>query len=320
MAEETATNPAAGEATPAPGVAETDDTTLDLGGVVGDNQESDDDEAPAPSEVETGSKPDDEVEEVERGGQKYKVPKVLVAELLMNEDYTKKTQVLAEQRRTLDELQTAVTERAKAHEAEVQADIAEHAAVYAMTERLKAYDRIDWRTWNDQDQTSAQAAWMEYQQLKDAKATAEGALQTKTQERTAQRTLEEQRRTQEQSAADAKLIQEGFAAIKREFPDWSEPVASKTLEFGQKIGGFTPAELSEVRDPRMIKILHLARLGQEAIAQQRAATTQVKAQVTAPVPVVAGNAPARKNPERMSTDEWVRERNKQVAKRRSAGR
>lgn len=317
MTDETATNPVAGDTvSPAPGVAETDDTAIDLGGIIGDEADGEGGEGDAPAGDAPAPKPEDELEEVERGGQKYKVPKALLPELLMQEDYTKKTQALAEQRRILDEATQAVIDRAKTQEEDVRADIAEHAAVHAMGERLKAYDRIDWRAWTEQDPAQANAAWMEYQQLKDAKATAEGALTKKTQERAEQRTLEEQRRTQEQSAADAKLVQEGYAAIKRDFPDWSPEVANKTLDFGQKVGGFTPAELNEVRDPRMIKILHLARIGQEAIAKQRATTTQLKVQEVAPVPVVAGNAPARKDPNRMNTEEWMRERNKQIAKKR----
>jgi hypothetical protein len=56
-------------------------------------------EPDAPPEVETS---DDDSEEVDYEGEKYKLPKKLKDALLRQQDYTQKTQQVAEQRRAIE--------------------------------------------------------------------------------------------------------------------------------------------------------------------------------------------------------------------------
>src|SRR5215204_3179929 len=63
-----------------------------------------------PTEAETEA---EELEEIERNGKKYKIPTALKSELLMQQDYTRKTQEVAEQRRAIEAEQQALEERTK---------------------------------------------------------------------------------------------------------------------------------------------------------------------------------------------------------------
>ena len=64
------------------------------------------DESPQPEEME----PPPELEEVEHEGKKYQIPKPLKGALLMQADYTRKTQEVAEQRRAVEEQQRQYAE------------------------------------------------------------------------------------------------------------------------------------------------------------------------------------------------------------------
>ena len=61
-----------------------------------DATERDDDDNPIESE------PADETDEIEKDGQKYRIPKALKDNFLMHRDYTHKTQALAEKERQID--------------------------------------------------------------------------------------------------------------------------------------------------------------------------------------------------------------------------
>lgn len=320
---EDATNLVADENASVPGVddataAEIDDQIDETGAEDGQTGEGEEGEDQA--QVDDG----EEFVEVEREGKKFKVPKALHGELLMQQDYTRKTQALAEQHRSFEQAREAFEQAQEAERTALIEDRAEIGKVASLQQQLEQWKAVDWDAIEQEDAQNGTnktaRALRQYNALKDELSDAEGVLKAKQDQRVAQRTLEQQRQSEAEKADDARLIQEGYAAMKRDFPDWSPEVGQKTMEFGFKIGGFTPQELNQVRDPRMIKILHLARLGQEAVTQKRAATNVQRAQATQPVPTVdAGRAaPAKGEPK--DPDEWAKWRNKQIADKRRAGR
>jgi hypothetical protein len=76
--------------------------------------------------------------------------------------------------------------------------------------------------------------------------------------------------------------------------------------------GLSPEDLNELSDPRLVKILHHACLGHEAQQQASAAQRLAKAQTVRPAIEVGGTGGGPKDPNRMSTDEWMRHRRGQV--------
>lgn len=282
MDEET-TNLVEGEAAPETEVENEVETEIEL----------DDDGNPIEA-----SEPEDEFEEVERDGRKLKVAKELAAELMMQADYTRKTQELAEQRKALD------VERQTVEQA-TQAELQAQAQVIAIDGRLQEYANIDWDAWESQDPFAAQKGWREFQQLQTARGHAAQSFHQLKHERTSAAQLER-----------AKRVEEGAAVLAKEIPGWSQELGAKLLDYGVKSFGFTRAEIEDFEDPRMVKVLHAAFEAEKSKTQQRKVETQAKALSVQPAAKVAGaTAKPAGLDDRLSADEWLRRRNEQLRKR-----
>lgn len=246
--------------------------------------------------------PADDTEEVEYEGKKYVIPKALKPALMMNADYTRKTQEVAEQRRALEAQRQQLTQQAQT----LQEYLQDAAKAVALDEQIKQFEQVDWNALNQQDPVKAQQLWMTYSQLKDSRADVLGQLQQKEQ----QRALEEQQRL-------AKQLEESHAILARDIKGWSPELAGKLRDFAIEKFGFSAQELGQVTDVRVVKLLHRAYVGDQLIAKQMGAATQTAAPRVKPVPTVGANAPAGKDPSRMSTDEWMKYRNEQLRKQRT---
>jgi Asp-tRNA(Asn)/Glu-tRNA(Gln) amidotransferase A subunit family amidase len=240
---------------------------------------------------------DDDSEEVERDGVKYKVPKALTKELMMHADYTRKTQEVAEQRKALE------AERQTIHQASND-EINARARIVAIDERLAAYSKVDWAAWNDTDPFEAQKGFMEFQQLKDARGQAVGIAGQLAQ----QRTLAAQQET-------AKRIEEGRAVLQRDISGWNDELAAALLDTGIKQYGFDRGEIESFEDPRMVKVLHDAHQFHILKAKQQKAQKHVQAQQVTPAAKASGATPKQGLDDRLSIEEWQRRRNEQVRKR-----
>ncbi len=241
--------------------------------------------------------PEDDHEEIEKDGLKFRIPKALKGDFLMQQDYTRKTQELAEQRRTFQQEREQYGQLS-------QAELAAQAQVYTIDSALKEYQQIDWRTWQDTDPAAASKAFTEYQLLKDQRQGAMGQYANAQQ----QRTLQEQRES-------AERMQQGAEVLKREIPGWGEDKAKALLDFGHQLG-FSRQELNEIDDPRVIVALHYAHQGKaNAAKQQTTARVQAQQSVQPAAKVTGGKAPARSLDDRASTDAWMKARQAQVAKR-----
>jgi hypothetical protein len=260
------------------------------------------------TEVETAAKdpgkaePDD-TDEVEHEGRKYRVPKVLKGAFLMHADYTRKTQEVAEQRRALDERQSAIGQQAQLLREHSQ-DVSR---LIALNDQIAQFDKVEWAGLRQSNPETAQDLWFHYMQLQDARNKATGELQAKV-----------TNRTQELQRHAAKRFEEGRAILQRDIKDWSPDLAGKLTSFGVKELGFTPEEISAVSDPRLIKLMHRAYQGDQAI-KTAAAAAKLKAQegVQPPAQVGASASPNVRKPsdasgDKLSADEWMRRRNEQL--------
>ena len=237
----------------------------------------------------------EEVEEIERDGKKYKIPVALKAELMMQADYTRKTQELAAERKAIAEQRSMVEQ---AGEAELNA----YAAVRSMDQQLANYRKVDWDRWEDDDPFGAQKAWRQFQTLEDQRGHAAALLSRSKNERD----LQKQQET-------AKRMEEGRAELDRAIPGWSTGTAAKLVDFAGKTFGFTPDELDDIHDPRIAKVLYAAFQHQETSQKAAAANKHLKAQQVQPAPKVAAGAPPKaKADDRASIDAWMQQRNKQA--------
>jgi len=240
--------------------------------------------------------PEDDSEEVEHEGQKYRLPKALKPLLMMQSDYTRKTQEVAETRRALEERQQQFQQQAQA----VQENIRDYARLTALDEQLAQYQQVNWQALEAEDPIRAGQLFRQMSLLRDQRA---GLAQ--------QLAAKEQQRSEETQRERAKRLQEAEATLAREIKGWGPDLKAKLAEFSEK-QGFTRAELAGVDDPRVIKILHAAYVGAELLQKQLAAARAAAPQTPAkPVPTVGGKGQgARPDPARMSMDDYAAWRRK----------
>ena len=269
---------------------EEDASTNPEQGVDGENEDS------KSSDDASDTHEDVEYEDVEYEGKKYKLPKEIKDAVMRHADYTQKTQEIAEARRTVESVRAAIQQQAQLH----QATMAEQGRLAAITQRLEDYDKVDWAAWQASDPVAAQREWMTRTQLKEA----QDGLVRGIQEKQYQIALNQQQEL-------ARQIEQGQAVIAREIPGWGPEKAKELRDVGKSIG-FSEAELSQVYRPELVKLLHLASIGQKAISQAKSTASKKPAEPVQPAQTVSRSAPATKSPDRMSTDEWMRQRNKQV--------
>jgi hypothetical protein len=238
-------------------------------------------------------------EEIEHEGRKYLVPKALKPLLLMQADYTRKTQEVAEQRRAVQ------AERQALHQTS-QAELDAYAEATTLAGRLAQYQQVDWRAWHDSDPFAAAAATSDYQMLRDRHSQALGQLSQ----------LHGQRNFLAQQDT-ARRMEEGRSALAKEIPGWSEDLKARLIGFAAGYG-FSRDELDDLEaDPRVARVLHAAYGGSRTAETERKVHDLVAAQQVQPAASVkARGAPPAGLDDRLSPDEWVRRRNAQLRKAR----
>lgn len=246
----------------------------------------------------------EELEEIERNGKKYKIPKELKGEFLMQQDYTKKTQEAAELRKAAEAQKATLEQR----ERELSQDVEERAALHALSKTIEQYEQINWNALEQQNPQLAASKYRELQEMRNAAQRLAFGLSQK-----------QQQRAQESERERATRLQERDAVLAREIPNWSKATESKVKEFGIA-QGLTTDEVENIHDPRFVKILHSAWIGQQLQAKAKAEAAKAKtAEEPEPKPTPTVGARKGASPsgldDRLPIDEWMRRRNKQVAAR-----
>jgi hypothetical protein len=235
--------------------------------------------------------------EIERDGKIAKIPAWLKPELMMEADYTRKTQELADARRALE------AERTTAQHAS-EAEISAQANLSLIDAQIAHFAKVDWNAWHDSDAAAAQKSFFQFQLLKDARQQTANFLGSLRHERAAREAQEANKRR-----ADC------AAALGRDVKDWSPTTAARLLDFGQRHYGFSQDDLDGIDDPRLVKVLHAAFQWEEHQQKQRQAQMHAAAQTARPAAKVGGASPKPGLDDRLSADEWLRRRNEQLRKR-----
>jgi hypothetical protein len=257
-------------------------------------------DTPAPEEFDglegvadaEGAEPEGggELEDIEHEGKTYQVPKALKGAFLMQADYTRKTQELAAERRAVEE--------GRAIDAET---LNLRASLVAIEEKIAACGALDWDRVSREDPEGAEQLQAHIAELAAAHAAlSENLGQVETY------------RSQAQQEARLAQLHQGHAELSRDLPGWSPELAQRLARFAATEFGASAREIAEIDDPRMVKLLHAAYVGANAGAMSRGAQRHAEAQASRPAATVDGRASAGKSPNRMSTDEWMRHRNKQL--------
>ncbi len=258
-----------------------------------------DDELRLADDDADGAVPD--TDEIEHDGQTYQIPSALKGAFLMQGDYTRKTQELAEHRRGLE-----AERKAHAHHVETaHANIADRAQLHLLEQQLANLQGLDWEALSEQDPEQAQALWAQYQQVSEVH------------DRYAWTMAHHAHRGQLEAEREAAAqLTETGRVLAQKIEGWSPEIASKLVEYAGAFG-VTLDELREIADPRLWQILHRAHLGDEAAKQQATGRQMEQTQAMRPAISVSGAAGAGGAVrDEMATKDWMAKRNAQTGRRR----
>jgi hypothetical protein len=284
---------------------EVEDERDDL--VEADELEGEDDESDA-------EEPEEETDEVDLDGKKYRIPKALKSQLMMQADYTRKTQEVAEQRR---ELEQRALQQSQTNEAVIKA----HAKATLLDERLAEYETVDWDAWENRvsqlraqgmmeeaqaDADALQSAFRTHQRTKEARAGADREIQQA-----------QQAAAFETQRIRAKQNEDGAAYLQKHNIPLTQELADTLVRTGTQFD-YSDAELRQISDPRFVRMMHRLHELEKATKTQRVVSQHLKAQEVQPAVKVRGSNPAPPTglSDKLSDDEWIRRRNAQLAKGR----
>lgn len=298
-------------------VEDTEESTLDT--ELEPDAEYDDDGNPIEAEIE------EDEEEIDLDDLKLKVPKSAAEKLkelkegaLRQADYTRKTQELAEQRKSF-EAQRQAQQQMDAVETMARGDLANTNA------QINQYEQFDWaaaranaqaidsENFDRAQMDQLDAHWQNYQLLKSRQQKIGQLLAIKAQERQSR----EQQSQKQLDAAVAKLLDEGTPELKKAIPDWSRAKAATLTESMVKHYGIPRDEFDGIDDPKLYMVMADATAWREHQAKQKKAKTLEKQQEITPAARVGskGSVPPGKLDDRLSAEEWVKRREEQVRKR-----
>lgn len=272
--------------------ANVEDDVVDLDAAQTEGEEEQDGE---------GQEPDAEFVEIEREGKRYSIPKELERELMMQADYTRKTQETAALRKQLETQEQQIQMRSQATDEELQA----RAALMGVEAQINHYQSFDWNKLEQEDPLTANSEWRKFQQLKDA----HGQLTTGIQQA-------QQQRSEQAEQAIATRLQETAEFAQKNIKGWSPALDDKITEFAVSELGFTTQQLRAAINPQIYRMMHLAYLGQQTFSKLGAKPST--AAPAKPLTTIASRAApaARKDLGAMSMDEYAAHRNRQLTQSR----
>lgn len=236
-----------------------------------------------------------EMVEIEVDGKTYKVPAELKDGYLKNGDYTRKTQEVAEMRRSVE----AKMEEAVKHFQSSQEFIQANAALMNVDQQLQQYQNVDWARLEQEDPMGAMSHWRQFQTLKEQRGQVAQYLDKTQAERNAKAERE-----------IANRLHETREFAQKEIPGWSPEVHAKIVGFAEGVG-FSRDQLKAAMTPQVYKILHLAWLGDQSMQKQKAAPARPQAPIKPLTTVTPKASPAgRKSVTEMSVDEMAAYLNK----------
>jgi len=239
--------------------------------------------------------------EIEVNGKKYAVPTELKDGFLMQADYTRKTQEVAEMRKSVEAIKADAEAQFNVSQEFVQAK----ATLLNIDSQLSQFQNLDWNQYEAEDPVGAMSAWRQFQQLEKAKGEVSGFINNQQTQRSAQAEQE-----------TANRLRETAEFAKKEIPGWSPDVDAKITEFATTALGYSRETLMGAYSPAVYRTLHLAWLGHQSLMKQQAAP---KAQVSNVQPLktvsAKANPTATKDPADMSMTEYAAYRQSQMRKK-----
>jgi hypothetical protein len=246
---------------------------------------------------------EDEIDGVKLRGKKDALERIK-AERLMQADYTRKTQEVAEARKAHEAREAQFQQAAQTHSKFIE----EIADLRNVERRLKEFADagVNLQSLNALVDTEPQQAVKLQNEL--------NWLQAQKAELTGSITQKQRVQAMESQRATAKQVFEAQQVLARDIKGWSPELANKLTDYAVKDLGYPPEVLNSVTQPAFVKTLHKAML-YDQLQKQRTAKTPA-----APAPpasrVGGGGATVTKKLSEMSDAEYTAYRQKYVKNHR----
>jgi hypothetical protein len=275
--------------TPAP---ETENTTADQPVSLDAHDET---ETPETAETEGEGQQEEQGLEfvtVEYDGEEYQVPPKLKEAFLRQQDYTRKTQEVATERKTLESARMEIEQMRHASQEELGA----RATAINLDSQLQQYANLDWQALLREDPMGFQEHRLNFETLQQQRGQVAQYLQN----------AEYQRSVNAQQSV-AQRLQETRTFAEKEIPGWTPEIDNQVTRFATSDLGFDVDTLKTAYNPQIYKTLWLAMLGQQSL-QKSAAKPVTAAPKPQPLQRIAAktSVPANKSPESMSMDEYAK--------------
>lgn len=281
----------------------------------GGKPDDDDDQDDLPDDGEGGDddgegdkpEPEDTIE-FEEGGKKFKVPAALKGALLRQQEFSRRMNEVAAQRR---EIETTKADLSKWREAE-EADQLAVGRLAHVDGEIKRFEKVNWPAFYAQNPQKAAAAQGQLTQLQ----TQRNQLKEQIEAGKAKRETEAKTALSERLRATREFAQ-------AEIPGWT-PERDKQIAKLATDTGISKEELFSVMSPAVYRLLDLALTGQkyrEASAKAKKTAAGAKADDTRPLERVgsrkaAGTVAALSD--KAPAKDWIAARNAQVRKSANA--
>jgi len=240
-----------------------------------------------------------ETVEIEIDGRKYQVDPTLKDGYLRQQDYTSKTQELADGRKALDGERETLLQQAQ-HQRQHLEDYGE---LSQTLKQIAQYEGMDWAAAQNEDPENAQLLSYEFNRLREQRDNIVGRIRTA--EHNSRVTAEREGATRNDQLK---------ANLARDIPNYTPEVHAGLESFATE-QGITKQELAQFGDARHYKMLHLAKIGAEVLKKQAAITTPGAPAPVTPVPkVTGGRTPSQGPTDAQGVDAWMKNRNRQLGR------
>lgn len=275
------------------------------------------------TEGEEGQQAEPEDEEVDYEGAKYRVPRTIKDALLRQADYTRKTQEVAELRKSIEAERETITksrESQRTHFEDAAKVFAVNTQISELDKDLAKYSAVDWVALSQSSPENYAQHRAYYDSLRDRK----GALIEQRDTAARSWTQKEQEYAEQSNRERGERIAKVQAEIPKLIEGWSLDLENKLADYGTA-QGLSKKEMAEatLQNPKFAQMIHKAYLHDEQQKKQKQQQQFEQSQQVKPVTRVGGNAgsSARKTTDSsgdaLSAEEWAK---REAERLRKSGR
>lgn len=217
---------------------------------------------------------EEELEEVDWNGKTFKAPKGVKDGILMQSDYTKKTQAVSEQAKALEARRAEIDQQAAATEEELR----DRAVLLGVNAQIDQYKDVDWVTLARTDPVGYNEHRARYDQLRQAAEETAANLKTKQAERSqkAERDL-------------ATRVEETLKYASEKIPGFKPEAIGTWVEFA-KTEGIPEEAIKKNWSPTFLNLLRKAHIGHLTLQKQTSLPKPAPAIPLTPLATVSGKS------------------------------